>query len=249
MSDKLAAQVAGRIDHSRWLTLGIRIIQDYTKTSDPSDGLKTITAYIFQVYSSIWFAIKRHSKFTRGPSHLHLLLQLVKDQPLHVQVVVKPHIQRNAYFAEPGIMLTAMLEDPDPEVRQFGVNLIKKSRQSPPKPPKMKALKGMRKHNVPDLNWEAESWKDIINWKKITVWEPRILEKLTMQEIEDAVQTPISFPKYPCHSQTVERMVKLVPECSSSVYGEEKQRGKIVAVLASRKSRKAYDTKKDYVVT
>ena len=82
----------------------------------------------------------------------------------------------------------------------------------------MKALKGMRKHKVPDLNWEAESWKDIINWKKITVWEPRILEKLTMQEIEDAVQTPLSFPKYPCHSQTVERMVKLVTECSSSVY-------------------------------
>ena len=140
------------------------------------------------------------------PCLLHLPLQIVKDQPLHVQAVVKPHIQCNAYFAEPGIMLTAMLEDPDPEVRQFGVNLIKKSRQSPPKPPKMKALKGMRKHNVPDLNWEAESWKDIINWKKITVWEPRILEKLTMQEIEDAVQTPISFPKYPCHSQTVERM-------------------------------------------
>ena len=46
----------------------------------------------------------------------------------------------------------------------------------------------------------------------------------------------------------VERLVKLVTECSSSVYGEEKQRGKIVAVLASRKSRKAYDTKKDYVV-
>jgi hypothetical protein len=140
--------------------------------------------------------------------------------------------------------MTAMLEDPDPKVKQFGVNLIRKSRQSPPKPPKMKALKGMRKHKVPDLNWEAESWEDIINWKKITVWEPRILEKLTMQGIKDAVLTPISFPKYPCHAQTVERMVKLVTESSSSVYGEDK----IVAVLASRKSRKSYDTKKYYVV-
>ena len=34
----------------------------------------------------------------------------------------------------------------------------------------------------------------------------------------------------------------------ASVYGEKNQRGKIVAVLASRKSRKTYDTKKNYVV-
>ena len=43
-------------------------------------------------------------------------------------------------------------------------------------------------------------------------------------------------------------MVKLVTEASSTVYGETKQREKIVSVLASRKARKAYDTKKDYMV-
>ena len=46
----------------------------------------------------------------------------------------------------------------------------------------------------------------------------------------------------------VERMVKLVTEVSSSVFGEERQQDKIVSILASRKSRKAYDTKKDYKV-
>ena len=69
-----------------------------------------------------------------------------------------------------------------------------------------------------------------------------------MEQIEAAVHTPIHFPKYPCHSQTVERMVKLVTEVSSSVFGEERQQDKIVSILASRKSRKAYDTKKDYKV-
>ena len=248
VTEQLAGQVAGPIDHSRWLTLAIRILQIYTRTFDPSDGLKTISAYICQVYSPMWFSIKAHSKFTKGPSHLFQKLQLVKEQPLHVQAVVKPHIQRNAYFAEPSIMLTSMLEDPEKEIRQFGVNLIKAARQKPPKPPKMKVLKGIRKHQVPDLNWEAKCWRDLIDWKKILVWEPRILMKLTLEQVEDAVETPISFPKYPCHSQTVERTVKLVTECSSAVYGEERQRGKILSVLASRRSRKAYDTKKDYVV-
>ena len=146
-------------------------------------------------------------------------------------------------------MLTSMLEDPDEDVRLFGVNLLRKMRERPPKPPRMKALKGIRKHEIPSLNWEAgNSWKDIISWDKVILWEPRILKKLSEDQIEAAVLTPINFPKYPCHSQTVERMVKLVTECSSSVYGEKNQRGKIVAVLASRKSRKAYDTKKNYVV-
>ena len=42
--------------------------------------------------------------------------------------------------------------------------------------------------------------------------------------------------------------MKLVTEVSGEVYGEKKQQEKAVAVLASRKSRKAYDTKKDYIV-
>ena len=94
------------------------------------------------------------------------------------------------------------------------------------------------------MNWNASSWKDSIDWGKAKVWEPRILEALTLEQIEAALQTPLNFPKYPCHSQTVERMVKLVTEVSSSVFGEERQQDKIVSVLASRKSRKAYDTKK-----
>ena len=42
--------------------------------------------------------------------------------------------------------------------------------------------------------------------------------------------------------------MKLVTEVSGEVYGEKNQREKAVAVLASRKNRKVYETKKDYVV-
>ena len=64
VSQQLAGQVAGPIDHSRWLTLAIRILQIYTRTAEPSDGLKTIATYICQLYSPMWFTIKAHSKFT-----------------------------------------------------------------------------------------------------------------------------------------------------------------------------------------
>ena len=81
VSDKLAGQVAGPIDHSRWLTLAIRLLQKYTRDPDPSPGLKMIVTYICQVYVPMWFTIKCHSKFSRGPGHLFHLMQLVKEQP------------------------------------------------------------------------------------------------------------------------------------------------------------------------
>ena len=84
--------------------------------------------------------------------------------------------------------------------------------------------------------------------ENLKIWEPRILQKLSMDRVEAVLEEPMCFPKYPCHSQTVERMVKLVTEVSHEVYGEKKQQEKVVAVLASRKNRKAYDTKKDYKV-
>ena len=95
-TDRLASQVARSIDHSRWLTLAICLLQIYTRTDEPSTGLKMIVTYIYHVYSPMWFAIKRHSKVTKRPGHLFQLIQKVKQQPEDVQEIVKPHIQRNA---------------------------------------------------------------------------------------------------------------------------------------------------------
>ena len=248
VSDRLAMQVAGPIDHSRWLTLSIRILQIYTRTANPSSGLSMIVQYICQVYAPMWLWIKSHAKFTKGPNNVLRLLHLIRSQPLQVQVIVKPAIQRNAYFAEPGIVLTSMFEDEDASVRKLAVDILKNTRLNPPKPPKSKVLKGIRKHVIPSLNWDAMKVTEIIDFDKLKIYEPRILKKLSSEDIESALQNPLDFPSYPCHSQTVERMVKLVTEVSCEVYGEKKQQEKAIAVLASRKKRKAYDTKKDYKV-
>ena len=42
----LANQVAGSINHSRWLTLAVRLLQLYTKTTNPSEALKKIIKFI-----------------------------------------------------------------------------------------------------------------------------------------------------------------------------------------------------------
>ena len=40
VSLRLATQKVGPLNHSRWVTLAIRILQLYTRTENPSEGLR-----------------------------------------------------------------------------------------------------------------------------------------------------------------------------------------------------------------
>ena len=101
----LAIQVAGPINHARWLTLAVRNLELYTKTPSPSSGLRRVARYIMQVYSPTWFKIKCNSKFTAGPANVFHKMKLVRDQPMEAKETVVKVVQRNAYFADPGVMV------------------------------------------------------------------------------------------------------------------------------------------------
>ena len=45
----------------------------------------------------------------------------------------------------------------------------------------------------------------------------------------------IDFPRFPCHTQAVERVIKLVTESSLSVCGPEARDGFVKAKIASQK--------------
>ena len=245
----LAQQVAGPINHSRWLTLAIRLMTLYTRKQRPSHGLKLIVTYIVQVYCPVWFMIKSKWKFTYGPLHLFSMMKLINTQSKEVQSVVKSVVQRNAFYAEPGVMVCSMLESEEESIRRFAVNTIREHREKPLKISKSKVLQGVRKHTIPVLRWNATSWDQIIDWSKSEFHEPFILSKLDIAKIEECYASPFTFPKYPVHSQSVERAVKLVTEASFKVAGEERRHTSILSVISSRKSRKAFDTKKDYAVS
>ena len=93
----------------------------------------------------MWFRIKSRSKFTFGPSHLYHLLQLVQTQPEHMQQVARKPIQNYAYFADPGIMVTSMIESEDKSIRKIAVKIIRERREQPPQPLRLKTLKGIKK--------------------------------------------------------------------------------------------------------
>ena len=130
-------------------------------------------------------------------------MTLIKTQTEDVQEMAKPAVQRNAFMAEPGIMLCAMLESSSRSIRSKAVETIKKLRSKPPKKPRKKILRGIRSLQVKELNWEAFSWIDIINWKKASVHEPFIIECLTMEVldsvlVQDSWKSPSASPPSLC---------------------------------------------------
>ena len=205
---ELACRVAGPINHSRWLTLAIRLMQLYTVTPHPSPGLKQIVMYIVQVYVPGWFQIKSHSKFTSGPANLFYQMCLINSQSLATQSVVKRVVQRNAYFADPGVLLCSMLESEEQIVRTKAVNIIKAARSKPAKVPRAKVLRKIRKFKIPPLNWSAGSWWEIIDWSTVQVFEPTILSRIKTEVLDQAIQNPLSFPEFPCHSQSVHHGIR-----------------------------------------
>ena len=250
LTTKVAQQVPGKIDHARWLTLSIRVLILYTRTEHPSPGLIRIVLHIVRVYAPMWFLIKSQPKFTNGPQHLFKLMQLVNNISSQAdKEVAKVAVQRNAYFADPATVLTAMLESEEKTEREFAVRALAEFRAKPFKKPRLKLLRGIRKATVPTLNWGASKWTEIIDWDTIKLaQEPRILARLTAEQLEEAISVPLEFPNFPCHSQSVERTVKIVSEVTQQVFGEESQRDRIESILACRKARPVFQAKKNYVV-
>ena len=61
--------------------------------------------------------------------------------------------------------------------------------------------------------------------------------------MKDFALHPFQPPKYKCHTQAVERAVKLVTEAASSVVGEEARDGFIRQRINSRKEVGRFNTK------
>jgi len=151
-------------------------------------------------------------------------------------------LQDNAYYAHPENLLMAMTCDSTPTIRALAWKRIKKARSS---------KKGVRgDFNLPAINMGAAVYYDMIDWVTCDVTEPRLTRRLEDREIEKRISTfaygTNSTGHYPCHTQGVERLVKLVTEASSSVFGAKARDLYVKAKLQSRQQMPSLGTKKGY---
>ena len=239
MPADLAIRNPGKVVHSRWLTTANRILRLYTAKENPSVNLQVLTSFIMRVYAPMWFAIKFNPSVTMGPLHLHKTIVLANEFESKYTNIIIPVIKRNAYFAHPENILLAMINDDREYVRELGWRRIKKARHH--------KNENIRIFNIPEINMEANDYIEMIDWQNIELHEPPATTQLSDWEIETNIKskTQYELDNFPCHTQAVERMVKVVTEASISI-GLKQREGAIQTKLASRSLNPKFETKQQY---
>lgn len=101
---------------------------------------------------------------------------------------------------------------------------------------------------IPPVNWDANTWPELIDLPDAGTMEPPTTKHFSDEEIQTFINKNIKpdIPNLPCHSQSVERSVKLVTEASHSVYGFEVRHRSILTKQLSRNMRPAFMSKGHY---
>src|SRR5688572_14289622 len=79
------------------------------------------------------------------------------------------------------------------------------------------------KFTIPTLSFEATDYYELIKWLDFPGLEPLITCKFTENDLEEAIKTVSmsDLEKYPCHTQAVEKHVKVVTDAARPVCGKE----------------------------
>lgn len=204
----------------------------YISTESPTFELKQTVLFILNSYMPVWFDIKKNSSFTDGPKHVFKVIQTSRYLPANLRQVVEPVIERNSFFAHPENLLLSMVMDDRKHIRELGLRRIIKSRQRSAKE------KSIRSFFPPKLNFDAENYFEIIDWSSCKLFSPPILRNIDDDTILSLIHCETApnwnIRSFPCHTQAVERCVKLVTEASGKVCGAENRDGYIRSTLLSR---------------
>lgn len=163
-----------------------------------------------------------------------------------LKAVVFPVIERNSFYAHPENILIAMIFDERRHIRELGLRRVLKARQS------ASTGKGIRNFHTPSLKFDALDYTDMMDWSTTKISSPPLLRGISNEEIESFIKSgeipDWDIKEFPCHTQAVERCVKLVTEASLKVCGPQSRDGYIRATLKSRDAIKEFSTKADYKV-
>lgn len=162
---------------------------------------------------------------------------------------VQRTIARYCFLAHPENIMIAILNDKNEQVRYRGWKKLLEVRKSD------EPNERVRIFNLPTSNFNANNYTEMIDWENITETILPILKKmdfgsnnakfLAQKKLSD-YELPFDLMKLPCHTQSVERCVKIVTEASLAVCGEERRNSLILNTLKSRQNTRIFRTKSDF---
>lgn len=212
----------------RWLTLATRLLRVYIGSPSPTAELTELVEFLMGHYIPMWFHIRANSTCTNGALNVMRSIELMRKLPGRLQDIIRPVVQRNAYWAHPEAVLLAMVADPDAAVRTRAVERIQRCRIQQPQ-------EGVRPFKLPAINFAATHYTELLDWEKELVTEPPLTADLTDADLQDICDHPLQVAAFPVHTVAVERAVKVVTEAAAAVLGEERRHGWICSRLEHRR--------------
>ena len=163
----------------------------------------------------MWFQIKRNHTISQAPLHVFDTLLKCQKLPSQVRKIKIPVKQRNAFGAHHESILAAMVSSTNLNHNELAWKSILCSKEQSVSDGRIRQLR------VPKLNFNANGYIDLIDWTDTTISEPSFTYSVTTNEIKGMIDSKafseFKIPKLPCHTQSVERHIKLVTEASSIV--------------------------------
>ena len=95
--------------------------------------------------------------------------------------------------------------------------------------------KSIRKYKVQKLNFDASKYFELFSWETTKLHEPSLTQHLTDDQLLAIIGTPLIVRPFPCHTQAVERTIRVMTESASAVIGQEARDGWIRQTIKSRK--------------
>lgn len=224
--------------HARWLTKANRILRLYISEKAPSIQLVTLANFIMKVYGPTWFEIKSKKSCTDGSSNLFNMIKRTRYLKGANRQIVERSVQHNGYYAHHENILLGMLFHSDEQIREKGISWISEAATT----------SGIREFKVPEINFKAKNFMEMVDWSNCCITVPPLVSRVKYEELKDIRNSTIGMEIYkvPCHSQAVERAVKIVTEASALVT-QKKRNGFILSRQKSRTDMPKVNSKKDFV--
>ena len=243
--DRLKTRSPGKLGYARWLTTANRILRVYVSTSIPSTNMIKLVKFIIYVYASSWFGIRSKPIFTKSPIQIFKMLRAVRDLGIpEITRECDAIIKRNAFSLHPESILCCMLVDSRLMIRHEAVKRILRAR--------INNETGIREFNLSNykFNLDADDYYMLTEYDEDT-WLESVLTKHISTELLKS-HTPSASPKftfkqYPSHTQSVERVIRIVSQTAIMSCNPEMRDGRIRSTILARELMpKRYDSKKDF---
>ena len=195
-------------------------------------------------------AVQRNAFFAH-PDQLLLAMCTDRDEAVTREAVNKIRKLRNQYIPNTENEAFPKVEEDDerPHIDEdFHISTddeaeedteaIEKTHDMPPK--------NIKKVIIPKLKFHATNFHHISDWDTELKTEPPFVTSLNDEEVLGILEKPLSVPKWPNHTQSVERGIRVMAEACTEVAGYKARNGYITQRLSSRRIIPTFRTKKHF---